>query len=54
MDHNVVMPASRAPGADLVPAKIRGKLLGRPQAFFNLDMIIGPILETGLYDLYRY
>lgn len=54
MGHNVAMPASRALRADLVPAKIRGKLFGRLQAFFNLGMIIGPILGTWLYDLYRY
>ena len=54
MGHNFAMPASRALGADLVPAKIRGKLFGRLQAFFNLGMIIGPILGTWLYDLYRY
>ncbi len=54
MGINVAMPADRALRADLVPAKIRGKLFGRLQAFFNLGMIIGPILGTWLYVLYRY
>ena len=54
MGHNVAMPASRALRADLIPAKIRGKLFGRLQAFFNLGMIVGPILGTWSYDLYRY
>ena len=52
--HNVAMPASRALTADLTPEKIRGKLFGRFAAFFSLGAIIGPILSTWLYDIYRY
>ena len=54
LGHNVSMPASRALIADLVPAKVRGKFFGRFQAFFNVGMIVGPILATWIYDLYRY
>ncbi len=50
---NIAMPATRALRADLVPAKVRGKLFGRLQAFFNLGMIVGPILGTWIYVLYR-
>ena len=51
---NIAMPAVRALRADLVPAKIRGKLFGRLQAFFNWGMIGGTILGPWIYDLYRY
>lgn len=53
LGYNVAMPAGRALRADLVPSKIRGKLFGRLQAFFNLGMISGPIIGTWLYDIYK-
>lgn len=52
--HNIAMPASRALRADLIPEKVRGKLFGRFAAFFSLGAIIGPILSTWLYDIYRF
>ncbi len=52
--HNVAMPASRALRADLIPKKVRGKLFGRIRAFFSLGAILGPVLSTWLYDLYRF
>jgi DHA1 family multidrug resistance protein-like MFS transporter len=52
--HNIAMPASRALVADLVPEKIRGKLFGRMFAFFSLGAIIGPILSTWIYDVFRF
>ncbi len=51
---NVAMPATRALRADLAPAKVRGKLFGRLQAFFYGGMIGGTILGPWIYDLYRY
>ena len=51
---NISMPADRALRADLVPAKTRGKLFGKLQAFFNWGMIGGTILGPWIYDLYRY
>jgi len=51
---NISMPAERALRADLVPARIRGKLFGKLQAFFNWGMIGGTILGPWIYDLYRY
>ena len=52
--HNVAMPASRALNADLIPERVRGKLLGRMAAFFSLGAILGPILSTWIYDAYRF
>jgi len=52
--HNIAMPASRALRADLIPEKVRGKLFGRLAAFFSLGAILGPILSTWIYELYRY
>lgn len=52
--HNIAMPASRALRADLIPERMRGKLFGRLAAFFSLGAILGPILATWIYDLYRY
>jgi len=52
--HNVAMPASRALRADLIPEKMRGKLFGRLAAFFSLGAILGPVLSTWLYDIYRF
>jgi len=54
LGHNVAMPASRALNADLIPEKIRGKLLGRMAAFFSLGAILGPVLSTWIYDAYRF
>ena len=52
--HNVSMPASRALNADLIPEQIRGKLFGRLAAYFNVGAILGPVLSTWIYDLYRF
>ncbi|MCW4027255.1 MAG: MFS transporter [Candidatus Bathyarchaeota archaeon] len=52
--HNVSMPASRALRADLVPEEIRGKLFGRFGAFFSLGAILGPVLSTWIYAMFRY
>ena len=50
---NVSMPAGRALRADLVPAKIRGKLFGRFTAFFDVGMIAGVLLGPWLFDTFR-
>ena len=54
LGHNVAMPAARALQADLIPEKIRGKLFGRMGACFSLGAVLGPILSTWVYDIYRY
>jgi len=48
------MPAARALNADLVPEEVRGKLFGRLAAFFSLGAILGPILSTLIYSVYRF
>jgi DHA1 family multidrug resistance protein-like MFS transporter len=53
-DHNIAMPASRALTADLAPEKIRGKIFGRMFALFSLGAILGPILSTYIYEIYRF
>ncbi len=52
--HNVAMPATRALNADLVPERVRGKLFGRMAAFFSLGAILGPVLSTWIYEVYRF
>ena len=47
------MPAARALNADLIPEKARGRLFGRLAAFFSLGAVLGPILSTVIYDVYR-
>ncbi len=54
LGHNVAMPAARALQADLIPEKIRGKLFGRMGACFSLGAVLGPVLSTWVYDVYRY
>jgi len=51
---NVAMPAGRALRADLVPAKIRGKLFGKFNAFFDVGMIAGVLLGPWLFDAFRH
>ena len=51
---NVAMPAVRALRADLVPAKIRGKLFGKFNAFFDVGMIAGVLLGPWLFDAFRH
>ena len=50
---NVSMPAGRALRADLIPAKVRGKLFGRFNAFFDVGMIAGVLLGPWLFDVFR-
>ncbi len=51
---NVSMPASRALRADLVPAKIRGKLFGRFAACFNAGMVAGALLGPWLFYEFQF
>lgn len=51
---NVSMPALRALRADLAPAEARGRFFGMYRTAFNIGDIVGPILGTYLYDLYRF
>jgi len=51
---NISMPAGRALRADLVPAKIRGKLFGRFNALFDVGMITGVLLGPMLFYEFRF
>jgi len=48
------MVGLRALRADLAPLEIRGRLFGLYRSFFDAGDIIGPIMATYLYDVYRY
>ncbi len=45
----VLMPLLRVLQAELVPPERRGALFGAQQAFFNMGMVIGPMLGAALY-----
>jgi DHA1 family multidrug resistance protein-like MFS transporter len=51
---NLLMPASRALRADIVPAESRGKIFGMFTTAFTAGGIVGPIVGTWLYDIYRF
>jgi len=44
----------RALRADLAPPEIRGRLFGLYRTFFDAGDIVGPIMATYLYDVYRF
>ncbi len=37
-----------------MPQEARGKLFGLYNTFFNAGDIVGPVIATYLYDLYRF
>ena len=49
---NVSMPLLRSIQAGLVPSKLRGRVFGLQQAFFNSGMVIGPLLGAYIYKHY--
>jgi MFS family permease len=51
---NVSMPAMRALRADLTPVEARGRFFGMFTTAFTAGDIIGPIISTYLYDVYRF
>jgi len=51
---NISMPAMQALRADIVPPKARGRLFGLYNTFFTAGDIVGPVIATYLYDLYRF
>jgi len=46
------LPAYRAFQADKIPPLIRGKVMGRIQSAFNVGATLGPLIGSGLYELY--
>lgn len=51
---NIYMPAMRALRADLTPAETRGRFFGLFTTAFRAGDVIGPLIGTYLYDLYRF
>lgn len=51
---NMLHPALRALRADIIPEEARGRLFGLYRTFFNIGDIIGPLVATYLYALYRF
>lgn len=50
----IYMVSLRALRADLAPPEIRGRLFGLYRTFFDFGDIIGPVMATYLYDVYRF
>jgi len=50
----IYMVGLRALRADLAPLEIRGRLFGLYRSFFDAGDIVGPILATYVYDVYRF
>ena len=46
---NISIPLLRAIQAELVPARLRGRVFGLQQAFFNTGMVVGPLIGGPLY-----
>ena len=44
----------RALRSDLAPLEIRGRLFGAYRTFFDVGDMIGPVMATYLYDVYRF
>lgn len=51
---NAYMPSTRALLADLTPEEDRGRLFGLYNSFFTAGDIVGPVISTYLYDLFRF
>jgi MFS family permease len=51
---NIYMPAMRALRADLTPAETRGRFFGLFTTAFRAGDVIGPLIGTYLYDIYRF
>jgi MFS family permease len=50
---SVSMPAFQALRADVTPPQVRGKVFGWFSTAFTAGDVIGPIIGTWVYDLYR-
>jgi MFS family permease len=46
---NISIPLLRTLQAELVPARLRGRVFGLQQAFFNTGMVVGPLIGGPLY-----
>ncbi|MFX0126155.1 MAG: MFS transporter, partial [Candidatus Hodarchaeota archaeon] len=46
------LPAYRAFQADKIPPLVRGKVMGRIQSAFNVGATLGPLIGSGIYEMY--
>ncbi|MET1128390.1 MAG: MFS transporter [Thermoproteota archaeon] len=49
---NVVLPLNRSLEAEIVPARLRGRVFGLHQAFFNTGMVVGPLMGAWIYKTF--
>ncbi|WP_048061375.1 MFS transporter [Hyperthermus butylicus] len=49
---NITMPLLRSIQAGLIPSRLRGRVFGLQQAFFNLGMVAGPLIGAYIYRRY--
>ena len=49
---NISMPLLRSIQAAMVPARLRGRVFGLQQAFFNAGMVVGPLVGAYIYKRY--
>ena len=49
---SMYFPALRSLQANLIPPKVRGKIMGRIQAYFNIGGIFDPIIGGSIYSLF--
>jgi MFS family permease len=54
MGFNISHPAFQALRADVVPPRVRGRVFGLFGSAFTAGDVVGPIVSTWLYDLYRF
>jgi len=50
---NILLPLIRSLEASLVPARLRGRVFGLHQAFFNTGMTVGPLIGSWIYETYH-
>lgn len=53
MAMNVMLPLLRSLEAGLIPARLRGRVFGLHQAFFNTGMTVGPMIGSWIYQAYH-
>jgi MFS family permease len=49
---NISIPLLRSIQAAMVPPRLRGRVFGLQQAFFNLGMVVGPLIGAYIYKAY--
>jgi DHA1 family multidrug resistance protein-like MFS transporter len=50
---NILLPLMRSLEGGLVPSRLRGRVFGLHQAFFNTGMTVGPLIGSWIYQAYH-